>query len=58
MPVELGQSIADDCAGLARVLVTDQGCTIQLVPLEAGKLADMEPTNENLEAIARKLVLE
>lgn len=48
LPAELGQSIADDCAGLARVLVTDQGCTIQLVPLEAGKLAAVERIRKQL----------
>ncbi len=42
LPPELGQSIAADCEGLARVLVTDQGRTIQLVPLEAGKLQAVE----------------
>lgn len=42
LPTQLGESIAADCDGLARVLVTDQGRTIQLAPLEAGKLQAVE----------------
>ena len=42
LPTQLGESIAADCEGLARVLVTDQGRTIQLAPLEAGKLQAVE----------------
>ncbi len=42
LPPELGERITADCAGLAQVLVTDGGRTIQLVPLEAGKLQAVE----------------
>lgn len=48
LPAELAQAIAADCEGFARVLVTDQGCTIQLVPLEAGKLAAVERIRKQL----------
>lgn len=48
LPLELGAAIAADCEGLARVLVTDQGRTIQLVPLEAGKLAAVERIRQQL----------
>lgn len=48
LPAELAENIAADCQGLARVLVTDQGRTIQLVPLEAGKLAAVERIRKQL----------
>lgn len=42
LPEALGEVIAADCRGLAQVLVTDRGRTIQLMPLEAGKLEAVE----------------
>lgn len=42
LPSPLGEHLAEVCAGLARVLVTDQGRTIQVMPLEAGKLQAVE----------------
>lgn len=48
LPAWLGERIAADCEGLAHVLVTDQGRTIQLVPLEAGKLQAVEQIRKRL----------
>lgn len=48
LPAELAEAIAADCEGLARVLVTDQGRTIQMVPMEAGKLAAVERIRKQL----------
>lgn len=48
LPDELGHKLADACAGLARVLVTDQGRTIQVMPQEAGKLRAVERIRQQL----------
>lgn len=42
LPAGLGQRLENCCEGLCRILVTDQGRTIQAVPLEAGKLNAVE----------------
>ncbi|MBP3649524.1 MAG: HAD family phosphatase [Clostridia bacterium] len=48
LPAELGQRLTNACAGLARVLVTDQGRTIQVIPMEAGKLQAVERIRQQL----------
>lgn len=48
LPEALSIRLQGTCAGLARVLVTDQGRTIQLVPQEAGKLAAVELIRQQL----------
>ncbi len=42
LPGELARRLESCCQGLCRILVTDQGRTIQAVPLEAGKLQAVE----------------
>lgn len=48
LPPELGNRLTEACAGLARVLVTDQGRTIQVMPQEAGKLPAVERIRQKL----------
>ena len=48
LPKELTQRITEACAGLARVLVTDQGRTVQVIPMEAGKLQAVERIRRQL----------
>lgn len=45
---ELTQRITEACAGLARTLVTDQGRTVQVIPMEAGKLQAVECIRQRL----------
>jgi hydroxymethylpyrimidine pyrophosphatase-like HAD family hydrolase len=44
----LGDRLREACAGLAQVLVTDQGRTIQVIPQEAGKLQAVERIRQQL----------
>lgn len=48
LPGSLGDRLTEACAGLARVLVTDQGRTIQVMPLKAGKLQAVERIRQRL----------
>ena len=48
LPAELGQRLTNACAGLARALVTDQGRTLQVIPMEAGKLQAVERIRQQL----------
>lgn len=57
LPARLGEAIAADCEGLARVLVTDGGRTIQLVPLEAGKLQAVERIRLSLGAAEEEIAV-
>ncbi len=48
LPQGLYEQLTQVCQGLAQVLITDQGRTIQVIPLEAGKLRAVERIRQQL----------